>query len=132
VRIVATGDAAAPSGLPYRMSCQAAMQLGPQAAETVLSRIAGTRPAPVDVGFFGQCLSLGRRAGVFQVSRRNDTANALHLGGRAGATLKEFICRSVVWQLSYEARRPGARNWWVADRGRRRLLKAEREALSVR
>lgn len=31
-RIVATGDADAPSGFAYRMSCQAAMQLGPQAA----------------------------------------------------------------------------------------------------
>ena len=35
-RIVAAGDSAAPSDLPFRMSCQAAVQLGPQAAETVL------------------------------------------------------------------------------------------------
>ena len=41
-RIVAAGDAAAPSDLPLRMSCQAAIPLGAQAANTVLSRIAGT------------------------------------------------------------------------------------------
>ena len=47
-RIVAAGDAAAPSGRPLRMSCQAAIPLGAQAANTVLSRIAGTPPAVVD------------------------------------------------------------------------------------
>ena len=44
-RIVAAGDCAAPSGQPLRMSCQAAGPLGAQAANTVLSRIAGTEPA---------------------------------------------------------------------------------------
>ena len=39
-RVVAAGDAAAPSGQPLRMSCQAAGPLGAQAANTVLSRIA--------------------------------------------------------------------------------------------
>ena len=40
-RIVAAGDSAAPSDLPFRMSCQAAGPLGARAADTVLSRIAG-------------------------------------------------------------------------------------------
>ncbi|MGB9279940.1 MAG: FAD-dependent oxidoreductase, partial [Pseudonocardiaceae bacterium] len=46
VRVVAAGDSAAPSDLPFRMSCQAAGPLGAQAADTVLSRIAGEQPAP--------------------------------------------------------------------------------------
>ncbi|MEV4758131.1 FAD-dependent oxidoreductase [Micromonospora sp. NPDC049559] len=125
-RIVAAGDSAAPSDLPYRMGCQSAVQLGPQAAETVLSRMAGRRPAPVDVGFAGQCVSLGRRAGVFQFSRRNDIAVPLYLGGRPGAKLKELVCRSTVWQLGYEARKPGTRTWWVKDGRRRQLLGAGR------
>ncbi|MFC4017376.1 NAD(P)/FAD-dependent oxidoreductase [Micromonospora sp. GCM10011542] len=127
VRVVAAGDSAAPSGLPYRMSCQAAMQLGPQAAETVLSRLAGRQPAPVSVGFAGQCLSLGRRHGLFQFARRNDTAVSLGLGGRPGAKLKEFICRAIVWQLAYEARRPGKRTWWVRDGRRQQMLHAQRD-----
>ncbi|HEY0700784.1 MAG TPA: FAD-dependent oxidoreductase [Micromonospora sp.] len=126
VRIVAAGDSAAPSDLPYRMSCQAAVQLGPQAAETVLSRIAGEQPAPVDVGFAGQCISLGRRTGIFQVARRNDTATRFHLGGRLGAKLKEFICEHTVKQLAYEARKPGTRNVWAKDGERQRLLRAGR------
>ena len=43
-RIVAAGDAAAPSGLPLRMSCQAALPLGAQAANTVLA--ASRAPSP--------------------------------------------------------------------------------------
>ena len=59
-RIVAAGDAVTASDLPYRMSCQGAVQLGPYAAETVLSRIAGEEPAPVALGFVSECISLGR------------------------------------------------------------------------
>ena len=127
-RIIATGDAAAPSDLPYRMSCQAAVQLGPQAAETVLSRIAGGRPAPVALVFVGQCLSLGRRAGLVQFARKDDTANGLYLGGRPAATLKEFVCRGTVKQLAIEAKKPGLLSTpaWATDGKRRRLLRASR------
>ena len=61
--IVAAGDASAPSDSPLRMSCQAAIPLGAQAANTVLSRIAGTEPAVVNQAFTGQCISLGRNGG---------------------------------------------------------------------
>ncbi len=123
--IVAAGDSAAPSGLPFRMSCQAAVQLGPQAAETVLSRIAGERPASIDVGFVATCISLGRRAGVFQLMGKDDTAKSYYLGGRSGAKIKELICRSIPWQLSYEARKPGVRTWWTKDAKRGQLLRTE-------
>ncbi|MEU6862370.1 FAD-dependent oxidoreductase [Streptomyces sp. NPDC046876] len=125
VRIVAAGDSAAPSGLPYRMGCQAAVQLGPQAARTVLSRIAGEEPAPVEVGFAGLCVSLGRRAGIFQFASKDDVAKKHHIGGRPGAKVKELICRSILWQLGYEARKPGVRTWWAKDAKRQeRLLRA--------
>ena len=126
-RIVAAGDSAAPSDLPFRMSCQAAVQLGPQAAETLLSRIAGDEPAPVDVGFYGECIGLGRRAGIFQFSHRNDTAVRFYLGGgHLGARIKEFVCKGTVWQLRYEARKPGVRTWWFKDPKRQEMLQAKR------
>lgn len=127
-RIVAAGDAAAPSDLPFRMSCQAAGPLGMHAAETVLRRIAGERPAPVALGFVGQCLSLGRRAGIFQFARKDDTAIGLSLGGRPGATLKEFVCWGTVKQLAIEARKPGllAVPAWATDGKRRQVLRARR------
>ncbi|MEU2596962.1 FAD-dependent oxidoreductase [Streptomyces hirsutus] len=107
-RIVAAGDSAAPSNLPLRMSCQAAMPLGARAADTVLSRIAGEQPSPLNQAFAGQCISLGRRSGVFQFAHRYDVAVWFHIDGRPGAKLKEFVCRGIVKHLSDEAREPGS------------------------
>lgn len=122
VHIVAAGDSAAPSGLPFRMSCQAAGPLGAHAADTVLNRIAGARPAPINLGFAGQCISLGRRAGIFQFAHSDDTATGLHLGGRPAAKLKEFVCTHTVKQLADEARKPGSHAWATDDK-RRELLR---------
>lgn len=130
-RVVAAGDSAAPSGHPFRMSCQAAGPLGAHAADTVLRRIAGEPPAPVALGFLGQCLSLGRGSGVFQLAHRDDTAGPLHLGGRPAARLKELVCWGTVQQLRIEARRPGTYRVprWATDGGRQRVLQqAQHEA----
>jgi NADH:ubiquinone reductase (H+-translocating) len=88
VRIVAAGDSAAPSDLPFRMCCQSARPLGAHAADTVLSRIAGVEPEPVNVGFAGQCISLGRRAPTAQLASADDTANRFYISGRAAAKIK--------------------------------------------
>lgn len=127
-RIVAAGDAAAPSGLAFRMSCQAAGPLGVHAADTVLRRLAGEAPRPVTLGFVGQCVSLGRRDGVVQLAHRDDTARPLYLGGRTGARLKELVCRGTVQQLRWEARRPGTYvlPGWVADPHRAAAVEAAR------
>ncbi|MEV0316889.1 NAD(P)/FAD-dependent oxidoreductase [Streptomyces sp. NPDC050658] len=124
-RIIAAGDSAAPSDQPYRMSCQAAVQLGPQAGETVLSRIAGERPKPVNVAFVSQCVSLGRRAGILQLTKPDDTAKKYYVAGRAGARLKETICKSIPWQLGFESRRPGSVKWgeMLKDAGRGERLR---------
>jgi NADH dehydrogenase len=125
-RIVATGDSAAPSDLPLRMSCQAALPLGSHAADTVLSRIAGEQPADFSKGIAAMCVSLGRRAGVFQLAHRNDTAMRLHLSGRLGAKLKEAACKSPIKQLADEACKPGSHTWPVKDAKRQELLRAKR------
>ena len=123
-RIVAAGDSASPSGVPYRMSCQAAGPLGAHAADTVLNRIAGKEPGVFSTGFLGQCLSLGRGSGLFQFSRHNDEAVWFHLGGRAAAKLKEVICESTVKQLVDEARKPGSHSvpGWAKDRTRQETV----------
>lgn len=119
-RVVAAGDAAAPSGLPFRMSCQAAGPLGLHAAGTVLRRLGGRPPTAVALGFVGQCLSLGRRDGLVQLAHRDDTARPTYLGGRTGATLKRLVCWGTVEQLAVEARRPGTVvvPGWAADPAR--------------
>jgi NADH dehydrogenase len=111
-RIVAAGDAAAPSGRPLRMSTYAAGPLGAQAANTVLSRIAGTEPAPLDLAFTGACLSLGRHAGLRQLARKDDTAVNLYITGRLGAFVKETACTFVVEKrIRREANDPGSMSW---------------------
>ena len=109
--IVAAGDAASPSAEPLRMSCQYAMPLAAHAADTVLARIAGTEPARLNPASAGQCISLGRRAGTIQLSRFDDTAIGLHIGGRLGATIKESVCTGTLGFLAKEARKPGSYFW---------------------
>ncbi|MBT2438866.1 FAD-dependent oxidoreductase [Streptomyces sp. ISL-36] len=127
-RIVAAGDSAAPSNLPARMSCQAAMPLGARAADTVLSRIAGEQPSTLNQVFAGQCISLGRGAGIFQFAHRNDVALWFHIDGRPGAKLKEFVCKGTVKHLADEAGKPGSYGLHRVSGGdqRQRLLQGER------
>lgn len=109
--IVAAGDAAAPSDLPLRMSCQAAIPLGAQAANTVLSRIAGTAPAALNQAFVGQCISLGRGAATIQIAHLDDRVMPAYVGGRAAAAIKETVCKGTVSALAREARKPGSYFW---------------------
>ncbi|HJT92694.1 MAG TPA: FAD-dependent oxidoreductase [Mycobacterium sp.] len=111
-RIVAAGDCASPSGVPLRMSCQAASPLGAQAANTVLSRVAGTAPAVIDQAFNGACISLGRRAATVQFARKDDTAVNFYVSGRMAASLKEAVCKGTLWALRREARKPGSTFWF--------------------
>ncbi len=110
-RVVATGDAAAPSDQPLRMSCYAAGPLGAQAADTVLSRIAGTEPAVINIRFSGACVSLGRHSAVRQLGRKDDTSVNAYIGGRLGAAIKELTCKVAVGKLRREARKPGSMLW---------------------
>ncbi|MFD7623812.1 NAD(P)/FAD-dependent oxidoreductase [Streptomyces sp. NPDC059802] len=123
VRIVAAGDSAAPSDLPLRMSCQAAMPLGARAADTVLSRIAGEQPTPLNQAFAAHCISLGRRDGIFQFAHSHDVALWFHIDGRPGAKLKELVCKGIVKHMADEAGKPGSyRLHRVSGSGRRRQL----------
>ncbi len=127
-RIVAAGDASAPSDLPLRMSCQAATPLGAQAANTVLSRIAGAAPEPLNQAFIGECISLGRSAGLIQISHLNDEATRFYIGGRAAAQIKEAICRGTIAFLSREARRPGS-YFWLKGGKRQQTVAAQAQSV---
>ncbi|WP_329520731.1 NAD(P)/FAD-dependent oxidoreductase [Spirillospora sp. NBC_01491] len=94
--IVGAGDASWIGAGPLRMSCQAAIPLGAHAAQTVLHLIDGTEPRPVRPKFTSQCVSLGRRSALWQRTRLSDEPASLIVTGRAGALIKEQICRSTL------------------------------------
>ncbi|MGJ0119224.1 NAD(P)/FAD-dependent oxidoreductase [Williamsia sp. MIQD14] len=116
-RIVGAGDAVVVDGVDLRMSCQAALPLGAQAAGTVTALLAGTPPPRVDQGFAAQCIGLGRGGGTVVLTDRSDRPRRLHLGGRAGGIVKEQVCRMTVRWISTEGRRGGSYSW---TRGPRR------------
>lgn len=107
-RIVAAGDAAVPSDVPQRMSCQMAIPQGARAADTILSRLAGERPETLTNGFAAQCISLGRGEGIFQFANRSDEALWWKIDGRLGAKVKEAVCKGVPEHLAGEAHKPGS------------------------
>ncbi|MBF6338642.1 FAD-dependent oxidoreductase [Nocardia abscessus] len=130
-RIVAAGDSSAPSDLPFRMSAYAAGCLGAHAADTVLSRIAGEQPAPIDLSFPAMCLSFGRDAGIFQLGHKDDTAMRLYFSGFAGKKLKEFACEASVKHLVTEARKPGSHHWPKDGKHRPQLLRGQRDDVAT-
>ncbi|HEY1843119.1 MAG TPA: FAD-dependent oxidoreductase [Mycobacterium sp.] len=127
-RVVAAGDAAAPSDQPLRMSCQAAIPLGAQAANTVLSRIAGTEPAAINQAFTGQCISLGRSYATVQFARPDDSPVNLFIGGRLAASIKEAVCKGTVWGIRREAAKPG---WYRWLKGGKRAERIAPEVVAV-
>jgi len=129
-RVVAAGDAAAPSNQPLRMSCQAAIPLAAQAANTVLSRIAGAAPAVLNQAFVGQCISLGRSRGLVQLSRTDDTPVNMVVGGRTAASIKEAVCKGTVWGLRREAAKPGSYFWLKG--GKRPAQQADDQQVALR
>ncbi|PSL00023.1 NADH dehydrogenase FAD-containing subunit [Murinocardiopsis flavida] len=127
-RIIAAGDSAAPSGLALRMSCQAAIPLGARAADTVLSLIAGEQPETLNQSFGAQCISLGRRTGIFQFGNRSDVAVWFHIDGRLGAKMKEVVCNGIVKHLADETHKPGGYSLHrvKGGTGRQEALEAKR------
>ncbi|NEW28030.1 NAD(P)/FAD-dependent oxidoreductase [Nocardia cyriacigeorgica] len=125
-RIVAAGDAVAPSGRPLRMSCYAAQPLGAQAADNVLARIAGSEPSVLDVAFVACTVGLGSRAGVMQFSRRNDTPVPMYIGGRVAGQIKERVgLAGPIATIRKEARKPGSIPTFMGLGRRKELRDAE-------
>lgn len=121
--IIAAGDAASPSGVPLRMSCQLAMPLASHAADTLLARLEGKKPTNLNPASVGQCISLGRHAGTIQMSHFNDVVMPMHLGGRLAATIKEQVCKGTVSFLTKEARKPGSYFWPKGGKRQQNLQK---------
>ncbi|WP_181697106.1 NAD(P)/FAD-dependent oxidoreductase [Nocardia sp. GTS18] len=130
-RIVAAGDSSAPSDLPFRMSAYVAGCLGAHAADTIAHRIDGTEPTSIDLAFQAMCISFGRRAGIFQLGHKDDTAMGLYFTGPAGRALKEFSCAASVKHLVTEANKPGSHSWPKDGKHRPQVLRDRRATITT-
>ncbi|MGI5223193.1 NAD(P)/FAD-dependent oxidoreductase [Nocardia sp. CA-290969] len=130
-RIVAAGDSSAPSGVPFRMSAYTAYCLGAHAADTLLHRIAGEEPTPIDLAFPAMCLSFGRNAGIYQLGHKNETGMRLYFSGFAGKKLKEFACEAGINHLATEARKPGSHHWFKDGKHRPQLLQSRSDTAAA-
>lgn len=90
----AAGDAARiADGPDLRRGCAVAEPMAGHVAEQILRVRDGRAPRPFRYAFMVRCMSLGRRDGVIQPLHADDTPRRRALVGRAGAGVKELVCR---------------------------------------
>ncbi|EME16474.1 FAD-dependent pyridine nucleotide-disulfide oxidoreductase [Rhodococcus triatomae BKS 15-14] len=114
-RIVGVGDAVSPPPAVaghLRMSCQAAIPMGAHGADAIAALLNDRIPPTLSVGFIGQAVSLGRRGGVIQTTRSDDSPRSLVVRGGTAAVVKEAVCRSTMTAL----KNPGLYRWMPGPR----------------
>lgn len=102
--VYAIGDAArvmGPGDKPLRMSCASGVPTAWQAADSIASRLTGTKPTTVPLRYFNQCISLGRRDGLIQYVTADDRARPAALTGRTAALYKEVVCKGAAWGVAH-------------------------------
>lgn len=101
-QVYGIGDAAAAkrtTGQELRMSCAAGLPAAQTAARAIAARLAGKEPRPLKFGFFNQCISLGRKDGLIQFVRPDDSPRKTALTGRLAARYKETaVCGALLFQ----------------------------------
>ena len=115
-----SGHAPGPRGGRYSMSCQFAFPSGAFAADALLGEALGdsapeSRPA-FDLGFFGRCVSLGRRAAVLQLTDKEDVAGRSVVTGRTAVVVKHIQVAGMAAAIGAERRMPGLVRWPKAER----------------
>ncbi|MCX5376715.1 NAD(P)/FAD-dependent oxidoreductase [Streptomyces sp. NBC_00091] len=112
--VFVVGDAArvtVPGAGELRMACATAMPTGAHAAESIEALSRGREPRPLRFRYLAQCISLGRRDGIIQPVRTDDSAHRLVITGRPAARINEWINRYTLNSLHAERRRPGTYRW---------------------
>lgn len=94
--IYAVGDAAVmppDAATQTRMACATAVPMAAHAVDNLLRELDGEAPLPFRFRFMFQCISLGRRDGLIQTVRGDDSPVERILTGRLAAWYKEMICQ---------------------------------------
>ncbi|CAM3513624.1 NAD(P)/FAD-dependent oxidoreductase [Nocardiopsis gilva] len=105
--VYAVGDAALARGpgrlasQQLRMACGTGVPMGWQAADAIAARITGRDPHPFRFRYAAQNISLGRRDGLIQFVRPDDSPHRAILTGRTAARWKEAVVRGSVRVMRY-------------------------------
>ncbi|OZM73352.1 oxidoreductase [Amycolatopsis antarctica] len=91
------------SGQELRMACATGLPSAAHVARSVADHLAGRPAGPLRFRYLNQCISLGRRDGLVQFVRADDSPVEAVLTGRIAALYKESIVRGTV----AVQRRPG-------------------------
>ncbi|MGP4014544.1 NAD(P)/FAD-dependent oxidoreductase [Saccharopolyspora sp. 5N708] len=94
--VYAVGDAATvpgPGGRELRMACATGTPMAVTAADAIVARLSGRTPRKHRFTYLAQNVSLGRRDGLFQFVRTDDTPRPIIFIGRRAALAKELVVR---------------------------------------
>lgn len=102
--VYAVGDAGIAEGAggkPLRMSCASGIPMAWRAADSITARLTGRTIPDKTLGYFAQCVSLGRNDGIVQLVTYDDRARPAAVTGRMGARIKEFVCAGAAWSIAH-------------------------------
>ncbi|MDX3729806.1 NAD(P)/FAD-dependent oxidoreductase [Streptomyces caniscabiei] len=102
--VYAVGDAAlvaGPGDKPLRMSCASGVPTAWQAADAIAARLTGGKLPEIEIRYYQQCISLGRKEGLIQFVTADDQALPKALTGRIAAVYKEIICKGAAWAVAH-------------------------------
>ncbi len=97
--VYGVGDAAAvhrADGQELRMACATGLPIAQAAVRAIAARARGREPRPMRFRYVNQCISLGRRNGLIQFVRADDSPKEAVLTGRIAALYKEIIVRGAL------------------------------------
>jgi NADH dehydrogenase FAD-containing subunit len=99
--VYAVGDAAfilGENGLPLPMSCASAGFTRMQATTAIIGNLTGRKVAKTSLAYYGNCISLGQKDGLFQVVDGHARSTKA-LRGRPAAAVKSFVLKGTAWNM---------------------------------
>lgn len=100
--VYAAGDSAyaiGSNGLPLPMSCASAGFTRMQATTAIIADLTGRKASKTPLAYFGNCISLGQKDGIFQVVDSDVRSKTWSLRGRPASWVKSFVLRNVAWNM---------------------------------
>jgi len=128
--VYGVGDIAMPTtdlGGPIVMACRTATPMAAHAADALGCELEGKPPLPMRFADSVRCISLGRHDGLVTIHRPNGVPTEHVITGRAGAFIKEGICRYTVTRIRAEAFRARLRRTEVVEPRPRKAERARAE-----